>query len=94
MAPHAALAFALAPAPNALFGGLAGADSFSDYHTYVDRFLRSAYVDMGHFLTGVLLTTAVALPCMLAHTGLIAPTAAVMALGGGALVYGTSTLAD
>lgn len=29
-----ALSFAMAPAPNALFGGLAGADSFSDYNKY------------------------------------------------------------
>jgi len=29
-----ALAFAMAPAPNALFGGLAGADSFSDLNKY------------------------------------------------------------
>lgn len=29
---YAAVAFVLAPAPNALFGGLAGADSFSDFN--------------------------------------------------------------
>lgn len=30
-----ALSFALAPMPDAFFGSLAGADSFSDYHKYV-----------------------------------------------------------
>ena len=35
-----ALSFALAPTPNAFFGGLAGADSFSDYHKYVNLLLR------------------------------------------------------
>mgnify|MGYP007085073317 FL=1 len=32
---HTAVAFVLAPAPNALFGGLAGADSFSDFNKCV-----------------------------------------------------------
>ncbi|WFD30051.1 Vacuolar protein sorting-associated protein 55 [Malassezia sp. CBS 17886] len=77
----AAVAFTLAPAPNALFASLAGADSFSDYN--------AAYIDFGHFLTGALLMTGVALPLLLAHTGLVASTAAFMALSGGALIYGT-----
>ena len=34
---YAAVAFVLAPAPNALFGGLAGADSFSDFNKCVTR---------------------------------------------------------
>ncbi|SHO77552.1 Similar to S.cerevisiae protein VPS55 (Late endosomal protein involved in late endosome to vacuole transport) [Malassezia sympodialis ATCC 42132] len=76
-----ALSFAMAPAPNALFGSLAGADSFSD--------LNSAYLDMGHFLTGVLLMTGAALPLLLAHTGIITTTAAVLSLSGGLIVYGT-----
>ena len=78
-----ALSFALAPTPNACFGHLAGADSFSDYH--------DAYLDMGYFLTGALLMTGIALPIVLAHTGIITGTAAVLTLCGGLLVYGTST---
>ena len=78
-----ALSFALAPTPNACFGHLAGADSFSDYH--------DAYLDMGYFLTGALLMTGIALPIVLAHTGIITSTAAVLTLCGGLLVYGTST---
>ncbi|WFD40022.1 Vacuolar protein sorting-associated protein 55 [Malassezia japonica] len=75
------VAFVLAPAPNALFGGLAGADSFSDFN--------NAYIDFGNFLTGMLLMTGVALPIMLAHTDIIAPAAAGLSLAGGTLVYGT-----
>ena len=78
-----AVSFALAPTPNACFGNLAGADSFSDYHY--------AYLDMGYFLTGALLMTGIALPIVLAHTGIITGTAAVLTLCGGVLVYGTST---
>ena len=78
-----ALSFALAPTPNACFGHLAGADSFSDYH--------DAYLDMGYFLTGALLMTGIALPIVLAHTGIITDTAAALTLCGGLLVYGTST---
>ncbi|KAL4401127.1 Vacuolar protein sorting-associated protein 55 [Malassezia pachydermatis] len=76
-----AVSFALAPAPNVLFGGLAGADSFSDYN--------NAYLDFGYFLTGLLLMTGVALPLMLAHTSIITGTAALLSLGGGVLIYGT-----
>ena len=64
-------------------GHLAGADSFSDFH--------DAYLDMGYFLTGALLMTGIALPIVLAHTGIITGTAAVLTLCGGLLVYGTST---
>ena len=46
---------------------------------------------MGHFLTGVLLMTGAALPLLLAHTGIITTTAAVLSLSGGLIVYGTST---
>lgn len=80
-----ALSFALAPTPNAFFGGLAGADSFSDYH--------NAYLDFGYFLTGILLMTGIALPMVLAHTGIVTGAAAIMSLLGGALVYGTSMCA-
>lgn len=83
MPAFAALAFACAPLPNAFFGGLAGADSFSDYN--------SAYIDTGNFLTACLITTGVAVPLVLAHTGIVTTTSAVMALAGGALIYGTST---
>lgn len=91
----AAVSFALAPAPNVLFGGLAGADSFSDYNKCVipSSLTYSAYLDFGYFLTGLLLMTGVALPLMLAHTSIITGTAALLSLGGGVLIYGTSTYA-
>ncbi|KAI3626911.1 VPS55 [Malassezia furfur] len=79
---HTAVAFVLAPAPNALFGGLAGADSFSDFN--------NAYIDFGNFLTGALVTTGIAVPVLLAHTGIITIAAAGMSLAGGLLIYGTS----
>ncbi|WFC94567.1 Vacuolar protein sorting-associated protein 55 [Malassezia brasiliensis] len=75
------VAFVLAPAPNALFGGLAGADSFSDFN--------NAYIDFGNFLTGALVTTGIAVPVLLAHTGIITTAAAGMSLAGGLLIYGT-----
>ncbi|KOS14916.1 hypothetical protein Malapachy_0719 [Malassezia pachydermatis] len=86
-----AVSFALAPAPNVLFGGLAGADSFSDYNKCVipSSLTYSAYLDFGYFLTGLLLMTGVALPLMLAHTSIITGTAALLSLGGGVLIYGT-----
>lgn len=45
---------------------------------------------MGYFLTGVLLMTGLALPIMLAHTGIITTAAAALSLSGGLIVYGTS----
>lgn len=50
----------------------------------------SAYLDLGNFLTGMMVVSGVAFPLALAHSGVIAPMACIMAVSGGALVYGTS----
>jgi hypothetical protein len=50
---------------------------------------HSGYLDFGHFLTALIVTSAFALPLILAHTELIAPAACWMSMTGGALVYGT-----
>lgn len=56
----------------------------------VEWCLRSAYIDFGNFLTGALVTTGIAVPVLLAHTGIITIAAAGMSLAGGLLIYGTS----
>ncbi|PKI84939.1 Vps55p [Malassezia vespertilionis] len=76
------VAFVLAPMPNVVFGGLAGADSFSDFN--------NAYIDFGNFVTGMLIMTGIALPLLLSHNDVISSAAALLSLAGGALVYGTS----
>lgn len=80
-----AVIFAFAPLPNALCSRCAGADDFSaDY--------SSGPVDFGHFLTSIFLVSGVALPFVLAHAEVIAPTAGWMSALGGAVGYGTSAL--
>ncbi|EIW85177.1 vacuolar protein sorting 55 protein [Coniophora puteana RWD-64-598 SS2] len=77
-----ALTFVLAPLPNALFAHC-GADDFSSYGE------TSAPVDLGRFLTAVVVVTGFALPIVLAHSEVIRPAACAMSIIGGALVYGT-----
>ncbi len=61
---------------------MAGYDDYSaDYN--------SAFVDFGHFLTALMVVSGFAFPLTLAHAGVIAGTACVMSVTGGALVYGT-----
>ncbi|KAF9162469.1 Vacuolar protein sorting-associated protein 55 [Actinomortierella ambigua] len=74
--------FILAPLPNAIFGRCAGQDDLmSDYH--------SGFADAGYFLTGLMITTGVCLPIVLAHAGVIYPAAMFMSVAGGVLIYGT-----
>jgi hypothetical protein len=51
--------------------------------------VSSSYTDFGRFLTGMLVTTGLALPLLLAHSEIIQPAACWMSMAGGALVYGT-----
>ncbi|ESK96999.1 vacuolar protein sorting 55 superfamily [Moniliophthora roreri MCA 2997] len=76
-----ALTFVLAPLPNALFSHC-GSDDFSGSY-------ESAGVDVGRFLTSLVVVTGFALPIVLAHSGVIHTTASVMSIVGGGLVYGT-----
>jgi len=77
-----ALLFVLAPLPNAIFAHC-GSDDFTDYDG------ANAAVDIGRFLTAGIVITAFALPLVLAHAEVIKPTACVMSVVGGGLVYGT-----
>ncbi|KAI9633774.1 vacuolar protein sorting 55 [Dioszegia hungarica] len=76
-----ALTFILAPVPNAICARRAGMDDFSEGN--------SAYIDFGRFVTGMLVTTGLSLPLLLAHSELIQPAACWMSIAGGGLVYGT-----
>ncbi|EDR14304.1 uncharacterized protein LACBIDRAFT_181878 [Laccaria bicolor S238N-H82] len=77
-----ALTFVLAPLPNALFSHC-GADEFAaDYGD-------SGALDVGRFITSMIVVTGFALPTVLAHANVIDPKACVMSVAGGGLVYGT-----
>lgn len=74
-----ALTFVLAPLPNAVFAHC-GADDFSTDGE------GSGPVDLGRFITAMVVVTGFALPLVLAHSGVIHPTACVMSIIGGAYV--------
>ncbi|KAJ2379355.1 Vacuolar protein sorting-associated protein 55 [Coemansia sp. RSA 2607] len=73
--------YALAPLPNAVFGGYVSSDPLAD--------VSSSVADFGRFLTSMLVVSGFALPVVLAHSGIITSTAMVMSVVGGVLVYGT-----
>jgi len=77
-----ALTFVLAPLPNALFAHCGGDDFSSDYD-------GSGPVDLGRFITSIIVVTGFSMPVILAHAEVIHPAASVMSIVGGALVYGT-----
>lgn len=78
-----ALTFVVAPLPNALFSHC-GADDFSaDYDS------ASGPIDLGRFITAMIVVTGFALPLVLAHSEVIKPGASAMSIIGGGLVYGT-----
>lgn len=78
-----ALTFVIAPLPNAIFSHCA-ADDFSSA-----EYEGSAAVDLGRFITSIIVVTGFALPMVLAHAEVIRHTAALMSIVGGGLVYGT-----
>ncbi|TFK42561.1 vacuolar protein sorting 55 superfamily protein [Crucibulum laeve] len=77
-----ALTFVLAPLPNALFAHC-GSDEFSS------NYEGSGPVDLGRFITSMIVVTGFALPIVLAHSDVIDPKACAMSIAGGGLVYGT-----
>ncbi|KAF9454510.1 vacuolar protein sorting 55 superfamily protein [Macrolepiota fuliginosa MF-IS2] len=77
-----ALTFVLAPLPNAVFSHC-GSDEFSSYES------SGGPVDLGRFLTSLIVVTGFALPIVLAHSGIIDSKASIMSIAGGGLVYGT-----
>jgi len=78
-----ALTFVLAPLPNALFAHCGG----DDFSAAVDE--GSGPVDLGRFITAMVVVTGFALPLVLAHSDVIRPGACAMSIIGGGLVYGT-----
>ncbi|KAG1782512.1 vacuolar protein sorting 55 superfamily protein [Suillus placidus] len=77
-----ALTFVLAPLPNALFAHCGG-DEFSSSDG------ATGAVDLGRFLTSIVVVTGFALPVVLTHSEVVRPGACVMSIIGGGLVYGT-----
>ena len=77
-----ALTFVTAPLPNALFAHCSSDDFSSDPGV-------GGPVDLGRFITSIVVVTGFALPVVLAHAEVIKPAACVMSIAGGALVYGT-----
>jgi len=77
-----ALTFVLAPLPNTLFGHCRGDDSFAAEES-------SGAVDLGRFITAVIVITGFAFPLVLAHSDVIKMQACIMSIVGGGLVYGT-----
>jgi len=76
---YQALTFVLAPLPNALFSHC-GADEFAaDYED-------SGALDVGRFITSMIVVTGFALPTVLAHANVIDPKACVMSVAGGGYV--------
>ncbi|CCA71073.1 related to VPS55-protein involved in late endosome to vacuole trafficking [Serendipita indica DSM 11827] len=77
-----ALIFVLAPLPNALFAHC-GSDDFSN------EYESTPAVDLGRFITSIVVVTGFALPLILQHAEVIKPAASYMSIVGGSLVYGT-----
>ncbi|KAL0946869.1 hypothetical protein HGRIS_013035 [Hohenbuehelia grisea] len=78
-----ALIFVLAPLPNAIFSHC-GADDFAGSYEN-----SSGPVDLGRFITAMIVVTGFALPIVLAHSAVITPGSCAMSIIGGGLVYGT-----
>lgn len=73
----------LAPVPNALFAHC-GSDDFSN-----DEYEAAPAVDLGRFITSIVVVTGFAFPLILQHAEVIKPAASYMSIIGGSLVYGT-----
>ncbi|AQZ15127.1 VPS55 (YJR044C) [Zygosaccharomyces parabailii] len=75
------LIFLLAPLPNSLFGkgSLDGADFMSES--------AGEAQDLGHFLTGMFVTSGVALPAVFYHCRLIGLMSCIMCTTGGLVIY-------
>ncbi|KAK0210805.1 vacuolar protein sorting 55 [Desarmillaria ectypa] len=78
-----ALTFVLAPLPNAVFSHC-GSDDFSSQYEG-----GGGPIDLGRFITSLVVVTGFALPVVLAHSDVITKSACVMSIIGGGLVYGT-----
>jgi len=72
-----ALTFVFAPLPNALFSHCGSDEFITSYGE------ASGPVDMGRFLTSIIVVSGFALPIILAHSEVIDPKASVMSIIGG-----------
>ncbi|THW03225.1 vacuolar protein sorting 55 [Aureobasidium pullulans] len=74
--------YVIAPVPNWICSRAQSSDDFMDGGS-------NAVVELGRFITGFLVVMGVALPIVLAHTGMINVPAAAMSIAGGLLIYST-----
>ncbi|KAL8371866.1 hypothetical protein RB595_001593 [Gaeumannomyces hyphopodioides] len=74
--------YVLAPVPNWICGHCANPDDFVESS-------GAAVLDLGRFCTGFLVVMGIALPVVLADSGMISAGALVMSVVGGLLIYGT-----
>ncbi|KEY73262.1 hypothetical protein S7711_01383 [Stachybotrys chartarum IBT 7711] len=74
--------YVLAPLPNWICGQCANPDDFVESS-------GAAILDLGRFLTGFFVVMGIALPVVLANSGLIQVEAMIMSIIGGLLIYGT-----
>jgi hypothetical protein len=74
-----ALTFVLAPLPNALFAHC-GHDDFASEES-------TGPVDLGRFITSIIVVTGFAFPIVLAHSGVIHSAACLMSIVGGGCVF-------
>lgn len=75
-----ALTFVLAPLPNALFSHC-GSDEFAASYE------GSGPIDLGRFITSIVVVSGFALPIVLAHSEVIHPNACAMSIVGGGYVH-------
>jgi len=81
-----ALTFVLAPLPNALFAHCGG-DDFSSNE-------GNGPVDLGRFLTSIIVVTGFAFPVVLTHSEVVKPGACVMSIIGGGYVLSDSARSE
>ncbi|KAM7202784.1 Vacuolar protein sorting 55 [Naviculisporaceae sp. PSN 640] len=74
--------YVLAPVPNWICSHCANPDDFVESS-------GAAVLDLGRFCTGFLVVMGLALPVILAHSGIIQVPAMIMSVIGGLLIYGT-----
>merc|ERR1712000_511914 len=74
--------YIIAPVPNWICGRCANPDDFVESS-------GAAVLDLGRFFTGFFVVMGMALPVVLAHSGLIQIEAMIMSIVGGLLIYGT-----
>jgi len=74
--------YVIAPLPNWICGHCGNPDDFIESS-------GSTIVDFGRFVTGFLVLMGIALPTVLAHSGVIGYPAMIMSIIGGLLIYGT-----